>query len=677
MKKLKWAVLTAALVGMVTVPASASKLTINGSLTNYWTYEDSNLEPNSLLTNAKLNVKLGFTEGDITLKLNVPFKLDSFGTEESLISVFDDGWYLDLNTSLLNLSFSDAKDDLHKFEPVNDPMGLGNNLFDHVVFKLNGENNDSVLVKGSSVSDINFINSELFRYTSIDSEFPNYMRLTVDPDILGKVYGSAGSFNYVGYYAKSDVNYRIPEYLLDMTNPYGVGEIEKEIINGENGEKALDKKLIDDIHTFILRGTMGIGDNVKIGATATYLHYGDNIMEIGNGDANIMLPPDKQSQNLNFGLDVTGNIPVIGGNFAIAGAATAQVDGADKFEYVKDGHAFSVELSDIPVGIFKFGANFAGSQKNAFSPLADRDSIMHTQNAMKLGAEVGTVIDIQGVKLNLDFTDTVSGVFFKEFNENVAKLTASVKPSNKYSLSAAIKNEYSWKEEADPLTSIEFAAKGKVNDNLQLNGDVEFGFGNNGNIIANAYAIYDSELPASQHVQSSNVKVAGLLGYNGYNETLLEMPVANTIFYKVFAGFDTQITDKVSAKTGVYLGKGVLNSAGMKMVGSVTAEYEITPAMVLSGTYTYRNWGEFSKPQTEEEEKLYNSYSNHFANIALAVKASENTSIKLSWGNNGLAKSSTLKYDNVMPWSYLEINPKAEYRTMKTDALRLDSAIEF
>ena len=179
-----------------------------------------------------------------------------------------------------------------------------------------------------------------------------------------------------------------------MTNPYGVGEIEKEIINGENGEKALDKKLIDDIHTFILRGTMGIGDNVKIGATATYLHYGDNIMEIGNGDANIMLPPDKQSQNLNFGLDVTGNIPVIGGNFAIAGAATAQVDGADKFEYVKDGHAFSVELSDIPVGIFKFGANFAGSQKNAFSPLADRDSIMHTQNAMKLGAEVGTVIDI-------------------------------------------------------------------------------------------------------------------------------------------------------------------------------------------------------------------------------------------------------------------------------------------
>ena len=59
------------------------------------------------------------------------------------------------------------------------------------------------------------------------------------------------------------------------------------------------------------------------------------------------------------------------------------------------------------------------------------------------------------------------------------------------------------------------------------------------------------------------------------------------------------------------------------------------------------------------------------------MKASENTSIKLSWGNNGLAKPSTLKYDNVMPWSYLEINPKAEYRTMKADALRLDLAIEF
>ena len=655
MRKFKWAVLTAALVGMVTVPTSAAKLTVNGNLTNYWTYEDSNLEPNSLLTNAKLNVKLGFTEGDIALKLNVPFKLDNFSTEESLISVFDDGWYLDLNTSLLNLSFSDAKDDLHKFEPVNDAMGLGNNLFDRVVFKLNEENSDSMLFEDVSVSDTNFVYSEALHYNSMETEFPNHMRLTVDPEILGKVHGSVGSFDYLGYYAKSDVYYRVPEYLFDMTNPYGVGEIEKELVN--------------DIHTFILRGTVGIGNSVKIGGTATYIHYGDNI--IAESPESVTVLP---YQVMNVGLDITGDIPVIGGNFAIAGAATAQVDPDDKFEYVKDGHAFSVELSDIPLGMFKLGANFSGSQKNAFSPLADRDSIMHTSNAMKLGAEVGTVIDIQGVKLNLDFTDTVSGDFFKEFNKNVAKLTASVNPSNKYSLSAALKNEYKWNndntsEENPSDTSIAFAAKGKVNDDLQLNGDVEFGFGNNGNIIANAYAIYDSELPASQHVQSSNVKVAGLLGYNGYNEVEGEAEEeANVMFYKIFAGFDTQITDKVSAKTGVYLGKGVLNLNDMKMVGSVTAEYEITPAMVLSGTYTYRNWGEL-----DETEK----YSNHFANIALAVKASENTSIKLSWGNNGLAKPSTLKYDNVMPWSYLEINPTEEYRTMKADTLRLDLAIEF
>lgn len=656
MRKFKWAVLTAALVGMVTVPASAAKITINGSLTNYWTYEDSDLEPNDLLKNVKLNVKLGVTEGDITLKLNVPFNLAGLGEDKVMKAIFDDEWYLDLNTSMLNLSFSDAKDDLHKFEPVNDPMGLGNNLFDHVVFKLNGENADSLLISSASVSDINFISSEDMHYDSTESEFPNYTELTVDPDILGKIYGSLGSFDYVGYYAKSDVNRRIK----DFDNPYGSGEILK--------------NELDDIHTFILRGTVGIGNSVKIGATATYLHYGDNQLPIIDGMEEIG-KLDLNYQNLNFGLDVTGDIPVIGGNFAIAGAATAQVDPDDKFEYVKDGHAFSVELSDIRVGMFKFGANFAGSQKNAFSPLADRDSIMHTQNVMKLGAEVGTVIDIQGVKLNLDFTDTISGVFFKEFNNNVAKLTASVNPSNKYSLSTALKNDYSWDNDENsendpkPYTSIEFAAKGNINDNLQLNGDVEFGFGNNGNVIANAYAIYDSELPASQHVQSSNVKVAGLLGYNGYNETL-KVPVANTIFYKVFAGFDTQITDKVSAKTGVYLGKGVLNLNDMKMVGSVTAEYEITPAMVLSGTYTYRNWGEINSEVAEE-------YSNHFANIALAVKASENTSITLSWGNNGLAKPSTLKYDNVMPWSYLEINPKAEYRTMKADALRLDLAIEF
>ena len=180
MRKFKWAVLTAALVGMVTVPASAAKITINGSLTNYWTYEDSDLEPNDLLKNVKLNVKLGVTEGDITLKLNVPFNLAGLGEDKVMKAIFDDEWYLDLNTSMLNLSFSDAKDDLHKFEPVNDPMGLGNNLFDHVVFKLNGENADSLLISSASVSDINFISSEDMHYDSTESEFPNYTELTVD-----------------------------------------------------------------------------------------------------------------------------------------------------------------------------------------------------------------------------------------------------------------------------------------------------------------------------------------------------------------------------------------------------------------------------------------------------------------------------------------------------------------
>ena len=76
MKKTNWAVLTAALVAMATVPASAAKLTVNGTLTNYWEYENSDLIPNGLLQNMELEVKLGITEGDMMLKLQVPFKLD-------------------------------------------------------------------------------------------------------------------------------------------------------------------------------------------------------------------------------------------------------------------------------------------------------------------------------------------------------------------------------------------------------------------------------------------------------------------------------------------------------------------------------------------------------------------------------------------------------------------------
>ena len=57
MKKTNWAVLTAALVVMATVPASAAKLTVNGTLTNYWEYENSDLIPVSythLFTGASL-----------------------------------------------------------------------------------------------------------------------------------------------------------------------------------------------------------------------------------------------------------------------------------------------------------------------------------------------------------------------------------------------------------------------------------------------------------------------------------------------------------------------------------------------------------------------------------------------------------------------------------------------
>lgn len=133
-------------------------------------------------------------------------------------------------------------------------------------------------------------------------------------------------------------------------------------------------------------------------------------------------------------------------------------------------------------------------------------------------------------------------------------------------------------------------AKGNVNENLQINGDVEFGFGDEGTLIANAYAIYASELPASKYVQSSDIKVAGLFGFNGNNSDNDEEGF-NDIFYKIYAGFDSQIKDNVDANAGFFLGRSVLNVNGpTKVVGSVTAKYDITPALTLSGTYTYRNW---------------------------------------------------------------------------------------
>lgn len=654
MKKTNWAVLTAALVAMATVPASAAKLTVNGTLTNYWEYENSDLIPNGLLQNMELEVKLGITEGDMMLKLQVPFKLDGFQSSSDALKVaVDDGWYLDFTTNSLAASLSDTKDDVHKFEAVGDPMGLGNTLFDQIIYK----NEEDKTVSHGCISDSNFIASELMHELSLDSEFPNHQRLTVDPDILAKVSGNVGSFDYLAYYAKSDVNRRGLDSRLE--DPYGVGTI-------------VDSDL-SDLHTFILRGTYGIGDSVKIGGIVTYLHYGDNLID------DVATQTDINYNIVNLGLDVTGKIPVIGGNFAIAGAATAQRGLDDTFEYIKDGHAFSVELSEIPVSILKLGVSFAGSQKNAFSPLADRDSIMHTPDTMKLGASVGATVDVQGVALELEFKDTLSGDFFKSFNNNIAKLTASVKPSDKYSLAAGLKNEYAWdevdgKKQTSSTTSIGLAAKGNVNENLQINGDVEFGFGDEGTLIANAYAIYASELPASKYVQSSDIKVAGLFGFNGNNSDNDEEGF-NDIFYKIYAGFDSQIKDNVDANAGFFLGRSVLNVNGpTKVVGSVTAKYDITPALTLSGTYTYRNW-EINVLGSEDTDDSTVEPSNHFAGISLALKAAENTFVKLSWGNDGLASASKLKYENIKPWSYLEINPTS--RVMKTDRVRLDVSIGF
>lgn len=651
MKKTNWAVLTAALVAMATVPASAAKLTVNGTLTNYWEYENSDLIPNGLLQNMELEVKLGITEGDMMLNLQVPFKLDGFQSSNDALKVaVNDGWYLDFTTNSLAASLSDAKDDVHKFEAVGDPMGLGNTLFDQIAYK-DGEGNTKI---GPSVSDLNFEDSEFLHESGLELEFPNALYYTVDPDILAKVSGQAGNFDYLAYYAKSDVNERD----FDLEDPYSIGSIYSEPV-------------LDDLHTFILRGTYGIGDSVKIGGIVTYLHYGDNIID------NVASQTDINYNIVNLGLDVTGKIPVIGGNFAIAGAATAQRGLDEKFEYIKDGHAFSVELSEIPVSILKLGVSFAGSQKNAFSPLADRDSIMHTPDTMKLGASVGATVDVQGVALNLEFKDTLSGTFFKEFNNNVAKLTATVKPSDKYSVAAGLKNEYAWdevdgKKQTSSTTSIGLVAKGNVNEKLQINGDVEFGFGDEGTLIANAYAIYASELPASKHVQSSDVKVAGLFGFNGNNS---DNEGLNDVFYKIYAGFDSQIKDNVDANAGFFLGRSVLNVNGpTKIVGSVTAKYDITPALTLSGTYTYRNWEEDILGSDDTDDTIVEP-SNHFAGISLALKAAENTFVKLSWGNDGLASASKLKYENIKPWSYLEINPTS--RVMKTDRVRLDISIGF
>ena len=665
MKKTNWAVLTAALVAMATVPASAAKLTVNGTLTNYWEYEDSDLIPNGLLQNMELAVKLGITEGDMMLKLQVPFKLDGFQSSNSTLKVaVDDGWYLDFTTNSLAASLSDAKDDVHKFEAVGDPMGLGNTLFDRIIYK----NEEGKIVSNGSISDVNFFVSELSRKLSLDLEFPNYRYVTVDPDILAKVSGNVGNFDYLAYYAKSDVYERKLDFNLE--DPYSVGGL---FYDYDDNDNKYPVSLLEDLHTFILRGTYGIGDSVKIGGIVTYLHYGDNSIN------EVSTPTDINYNIVNLGLDVTGKIPVIGGNFAIAGAATAQRGLNNKFEYIKDGHAFSVELSEIPVNILKLGVSFAGAQKNAFSPLADRDSIMHTPDTMKLGASVGATVDVQGVALELEFKDTLSGKFFESFDNNIAKLTASVKPSDKYSLAAGLKNEYSWNEGEDKkgttsTTSIGLAAKGSVNENLQINGDVEFGFGDEGTLIANAYAIYASELPASSYVQSSDVKVAGLFGFNGNNSDNND-EVLNDVFYKIYAGFNSQIKDNVNANAGFFLGRSVLNVNGpTKIVGSVTAKYDITPALTLSGTYTYRNW-ESNDLGSDDSGYTINDLSNHFAGISLALKAAENTFVKLSWGNDGLASASKLKYENIKPWSYLEINPTS--RVMKTDRVRLDVSIGF
>lgn len=665
MKKTNWAVLTAALVAMATVPASAAKLTVNGTLTNYWEYENSDLIPNGLLQNMELAVKLGITEGDMMLKLQIPFKLDGFQSSNSTLKVaVDDGWYLDFTTNSLAASLSDAKDDVHKFEAVGDPMGLGNTLFDQIIYK----NEESKIVSNGSISDSNFFVSELNHKLSLDLEFPNYRYVTVDPDILAKVSGNVGNFDYLAYYAKSDVYERNLDFNLE--DPYSVGGL---FYNYDDNDNKYPVSLLEDIHTFILRGTYGIGDSVKIGGIVTYLHYGDNSIN------EVSTPTDINYNIVNLGLDVTGKIPVIGGNFAIAGAATAQRGLDNKFEYIKDGHAFSVELSEIPVSILKLGVSFAGAQKNAFSPLADRDSIMHTPDTMKLGASVGATVDVQGVSLDLEFKDTLSGKFFESFDNNIAKLTASVKPSDKYSLAAGIKNEYSWNEGEDKkgttsTTSIGLAAKGNVNENLQINGDVEFGFGDEGTLIANAYAIYASELPASSYVQSSDVKVAGLFGFNGNNSDNNDEGL-NDVFYKIYAGFNSQIKDNVDANAGFFLGRSVLNVDGpTKIVGSVTAKYDITPALTLSGTYTYRNW-ENNVLGSEDTDDITVEPSNHFAGISLALKAAENTFVKLSWGNDGLASASKLKYENIKPWSYLEINPTS--RVMKTDRVRLDISIGF
>jgi len=625
MSNFKNAVLTAALVGIIAAPASAAKLTVNGNFTTSWTYQNSDIEPDSLFGNGMLDLKIGFTEGENIAKLNVPLQVKGFesGKVLSYRDILAKGWYFDLNTSAFNLSISDASDDLHKFVPVNDPMGLGNTL---------GDAYDNTL-------------DEILHLTSLDLYLPNYKFITADPNVLIKLNGSIGIVDYVGYYANSNINEREPN-IFDLY-----------------GEGVILSTLEENVNTFILRGTADVSENLKIGSTVTYSSYIDD-----NVSTNTDL------KDINLGIDFTGKIPFIGGNYKIAGAASITNyfnlynNGTDELEYVKDGHAFLLELSDISLGMFKFGVNFAGVQENAFSPFVDNNSIMYyddnSDNDMKLGVNLATVIDIDNVKLNLELTDTLSAPFFKKFVANEAKLTATLNPTDKLSVLASIENYADFVDKYSQ-TALGFGVNGKVNDGLQLNGEAEVLFGRVNTLIADIYAIYDVDLPASQNVLSSDLKIAGLFGYNGYNG-LQANNILNTVFYKLFAGYNANITDKVSATAGMYFGKDVINPNELEIVGSVTAKYELNSAISLSGTYTYRNWGILGQAA---------NVSNHFANAAVTFDVTDNTSLSLTWGNDGLASESVVNNENAKPWSYLAMFP--ESAEMNISSLGLDLKISF
>lgn len=441
----------------------------------------------------------------------------------------------------------------------------------------------------------------------------------------------------------------------------------------------------NDGNAVLSRLTYGLPAGFTLGVVSTF----NDGVQLTSGDPAVTEP---MMDDITAGVDVTGKLPVVGGNLTLAGAGFWRFDeGTKKFVAGGDNpYAMLAKVEDLTLGpvTAKLSYTSVGDDFVAFFKSTSTTTVpllTKYAEAAAVEAEVKATLPVV-IPVNLTIGDTLwmkSNGNKPVYNETTGKVEVDPIKDLKVTVSGAykadldddaatdlvgykVRGDVSYKAfglELKPYVyylNNSYATPG-VHGTATKPADTVFGADITGSPIGGlevtlggsyelelkaadlkAWGIYTTEF-APAVVKSAITKVAAFASFNK-----VDAADATTNLY-AFAGSTVVVNDKLDGKVGL-----LTKDAANKIVASATLNYKISDKLAAFGTYTYRQ--NAIAPDADHADEWRPLGNNHWVKAGVTGTVGAST-ISVAYGKNGLADADDEGFHAGKPWAYLRNTP--------------------